>query len=915
MLTTDPAELTESLRLDSTADRTIEGWVAECRALTMEDPERGVSASARLIEIAEATASKRLRARALSAHCHALSYAGRMKQAIAIAEQAIETATDSADSIALAEACMTAVQSHNVLGLREEALTLASRAGEIFKAEGDHDRSATATMLAGVVLRMLDRPGEALLQFDSALTTVGPNPSLRAQLASNRAEALLDLGRFADAKASFEIALEGFRSCHQHFGEAIVEGNLADLASRRGNLHEALQLFLGASSKFRSESDEAEAARLEAEAAELFLAIGDHREALYRLPRAIETLNAAGMQTEHARALAAFAIALERTGELESSLQKLDESERLSAAHDQQQAAIRASVLRGSLLLASGRALEAVTVLKAALNAHPLEPIRARLLIDLARAFASLGETEESRVAIDEAKLLAGKLGLAGVDTSLSTGYAMLARLSGNLNEARQHVAHAIKCAESRRNDFTGDRLRATAIGGVRLAYEEGIRLALAANDPRLAYEIAEHAHARTLRDAGGLTDRTNHSATLIAIEGDIAATLSQIEDARASGREDSHILRLRDHLRELEQQLASLEMRDQSKPSGQGHAPKLPSLSNIQASMPEGAVAILLASAGDRFARLTLTAKHASLTELNPSVREIAKRCDGMLSNIDRALVRLAVGRSVPENLDNRILCELDAFGSLILEGIETPLVHSGRLVLVLPRDLARLPVAVLRYRGRYLAELCTPVVAPSLSWATELASRQPSSREGLLAIGVADELAPSIDTELDAIANAIPDATVIRNEEASFERLRRESAHCGVLHLSCHGEYSAADPMGSRLKLGDGWVSARRISDLDLQDVEVALGGCETGTVDSLAGEQFGLIRACLLAGAKSVVASRWRLADEPATRIFSDLYRSSDHPDLNLPSKLSRIQAAAARNAEHPALWGALFALGSW
>jgi len=915
MLTTDPAELIEALRIDSTADRTIENWVGRCRALTMEEPQKGVAATTRLIEIAKCAASRRILARALSAHCHALSYAGKMKQAIAISGRAIEESAASGDKVALAEACLTAVQSHNVLGLREEALELSSKAGEIFMTAGDHDRSATAIMLAGVVLRMLDRPEEALKRFDLALNIVGPNPSLRAQVSSNKAEAQLDLGCFGDAKASFEKALEGFRSCGQDFGEAIVQGNLADLASRRGDLREALGLFLDASSRFRSASDEAEAARLEAEAAELFLAIGDHREALYRLPPAIETLRNTGMQTEHARALAAFGVALGRSGELEAALRKLEESEQLSREHDQHQALIRARSLRGGLLLSLGHAEDAVKILRNTLNMKPLEPTRARLLLDLSIALASAGNIEESCAALEEASRLTEKLGLADVGASVSAVRAIHARLSGDLRIARMHLDRAMEGAESRMSQFAGDRLRATAIGGARIVYEEGICLALAANDPALAYEVSEHAHARTLRETVDPFGHSDRSEQMLALEGDISATLTQIEDARAGGREDSHILRLREHLRELELRYGSLDMRDQTQTKRPGQSSTLPALSDIQASMPKGVMAIVLADTGEHFARLVVTPESATLTEVNVSVREMTKRCGDLLSNIDRALVRLTLRRNVPAELDRHIDDDLEAFGTLLFDGAGEVLARCNRLVVVLPNELARLPLSALRFRGKYLVELCTPVVAPSLSWSAAIANTERSSRGGLVVFGVSDELAPSIDAELDAIQFVNPGAIVFRNSDATFDRLEREAANCGVLHLACHGEYSAADPMGSRLKFGEGWVPARRIAGLNLHDTEVVLGGCETGAIDTIAGEQFGLIRACLLAGTRTVIASRWRLSDEAGASIFSELYRSESDPGESLTCGLSRIQGEAAANGQHPALWGGLFALGSW
>lgn len=912
---TDIGSLTDALRAAGNPDAIIEGWAAQCRTFTLEDPERGVAAAAMLVEIARTLASPRVLARSLSAQGHALSYAGRMKQALAITEQAIEQAERSADPLAIAEACMTAVQSHNVLGLREEALRLASRAGDIFRDLGDRDRSATAIMLAGVVLRMLDRPEEALARYDAALGVIGTQPSLRAQLSSNRAEALLDIGRFAEAQRSFESAAEGFRDCGQDFGVAIVEGNLADLASRRGEIHDALRLFLDASAKFRAARDEAEAARLEAEAAELFLSIGDHREPLACLPGAIESLNAAGMQTELARATAALGVALARAGDTDAALDAFAESERQSRMHNQPHAAARALALRGSALLHAGKAEEAAAALTKALVETPLQPTRARTLTDLAFALADAGQLQAAQAALDEAADIAQRFALADIETAILTAHARLARLAGDTRGARTHALRALDLAAQRRNLFSSDRLRATAQHNTRLASEEGTLIALAESDPSLAFDVAERSVARSSIDSLAARSPRNGSHETRRLEGDIAATLAQIEDARAVGRDPSAILRLRERLRTLELSLASHTVAEESRAPTSAVADSTLTLEEFQAAVPEGVLTLSVARAGNHFARLAITRTSARLDRLRLGPAEAAATCARLLAAIDRALVRLTTGRSISSDLNQQIHESLASLGSALFTGLEHELTHAQRLVAVLPPELARLPLPALTLGGTPLAAHTTPTLAPSLGWAYHRAQRPTPLRNGLLVVGVADQLAPAIEAEALAVASTAPNAKLLLSHQATLDQLRRECPSRATIHLACHGEYSPIDPMGSRIRLADGWHSGRALAELDLTGAQIVLSGCETGTSESISGEWFGLVRACIQAGAQSIAACHWRLADEAASAVFSELYRSPNGQTIPLPAALSRTQAEYSSRGMHPALWGGLFAIGSW
>lgn len=907
------AEQLDLLRGSVSPDSLFECWIDECRAATLEDPEQGLAMGTRLIELVPEVGDRRLSARAHSAMCHALSYSGKMKQALAMSELAVTAAEASGDDHAIAEACLTSVQSHNVLGLRDEALQLALRAGETFDRMGDNNRSATAIMLAGVVLRMLDRPSEALERFDAAIRVPGINESLAAQLASNRAEAFLDVGQFEQAKASFEQALQGFESCGQTFGSAIVEGNLADLASRRGRLHEALGLFLSASSRFRESNDAVESARLEAEAAELFLAIGDVREALQRLPAAIDTLTDAGMQAELVRARMAYGVGLGRNGDLGAALTELSSARDTCLEHKLHNSAARSEALRGGLLLSAGIHADAIEALEYALTLSPHAPAKARILLDKGRALVAVGQTNEASGVVDDAQQLVDELGLANLDAELFSARAGIHRHAERYEQARASISEAFACVETTRGMFSGDRLRAACVGGQSGVYDEALRLAIKTDDPVLALEASERRNARSLIESLGVRPGVSNEE-ILQLESDVVATLDMIEAAQNDGVGESAINEMRIRLHDLQSAIASKEATVDSGRVVANHEFRF-AYDELLDAVPPDCAAITIEIVGQELHCIVVQNDQVHLTSCSIGYEAAVSKCRSLLNDIDRALVRLAIGREVSESLNARIEAALEYLGDGLLGGVQSTIEESKRIVFVLPRALANLPVSAVRVGGVAVVERCTPVLAPSLTWARQTADLVSDRREGLLVAGVPDERAPYIADEIDAISRAVSCRSLYA-ESVTLESLAKEAASVNVVHLACHAEYAPQDPMGSRLLLGDGWCSARRVAELPLLGATVVLGGCETGYVDGdYSGENFGLIRAMLLAGARSVIASTWRLSDSYAKDTFTTLYSDNKSEFLDPVEGLAKLLAKSSAEGQHPALWGGLFAVGSW
>jgi CHAT domain-containing protein/tetratricopeptide (TPR) repeat protein len=110
------------------------------------------------------------------------------------------------------------------------------------------------------------------------------------------------------------------------------------------------------------------------------------------------------------------------------------------------------------------------------------------------------------------------------------------------------------------------------------------------------------------------------------------------------------------------------------------------------------------------------------------------------------------------------------------------------------------------------------------------------------------------------------------------------------------------------------DGILSAEDVSGLDLLDTDlVVLSACETGLGSVRTGEGiFGLRRAFLLAGAKTLIVSLWKVPDEQTKTLMINFYQRLSR---GVPRRdaLRQAQLALKASEPDPFVWGAFICIG--
>jgi CHAT domain-containing protein len=189
-----------------------------------------------------------------------------------------------------------------------------------------------------------------------------------------------------------------------------------------------------------------------------------------------------------------------------------------------------------------------------------------------------------------------------------------------------------------------------------------------------------------------------------------------------------------------------------------------------------------------------------------------------------------------------------------------------------------------------------------------------------------------PGAIKEAEAITRgAPPDAIVIlTGEGATKEQVRILSPGRAFIHFATHSVLRDDRPFDSFLALADrGRLTVREIYDLDLNADLVFLSACRTGS-PALSGDGIsGMTRAFFYAGASSVAASLWDVADDPSHLLVAEFYRmlavSGDKSGALRGAQLSLISALRGGKVvvstplgnmklpEHPFFWAGFILQG--
>ena len=138
-------------------------------------------------------------------------------------------------------------------------------------------------------------------------------------------------------------------------------------------------------------------------------------------------------------------------------------------------------------------------------------------------------------------------------------------------------------------------------------------------------------------------------------------------------------------------------------------------------------------------------------------------------------------------------------------------------------------------------------------------------------------------------------------------------------TVHFAGHGELSTADGFASGLDLAG--TDVLRAGDMLGQPCAArlaVLSGCDTGVSELRPGDEaVGLIRALLLSGVRSVLASQWQVSDVSTSELLCRFHEAAGDPGVSAAEALQRAVRAVRADPryEHLYHWGSFALVGSW
>ena len=248
-------------------------------------------------------------------------------------------------------------------------------------------------------------------------------------------------------------------------------------------------------------------------------------------------------------------------------------------------------------------------------------------------------------------------------------------------------------------------------------------------------------------------------------------------------------------------------------------------------------------------------------------------------------------------------------------------------RLIVVPHGPLHYLPFQALRVNGAYLIESHRIALVPSMSIAAQLIARRSHVPAKVVAFGN-PKIEPKYDLpgasrEVGEIVQVFKGATSYMGAAATKTEFEQVAPDARVLHVAAHAEADLVDPLHSRILLANenqrqSFLEAGEVLSLDLSKVAiVTLSACESALGRIASGDEvLGFPRSFLSAGADSMIASLWPVADDATALLMSTVYaRLSQGDDLQTAMQAGQLAVLRQPQLAHPFFWAPFNLIGNW
>lgn len=773
-----------------------------------------------------------------------------------------------------------------VLGRTAEASAAFSKGQGLAEAAADGAVQARCWLSMGSLKVVLDDIPAALEAFRRPRLLFDDADALPP---SAQADTWLAEGHAHELQGDPQQAIQAYRRAKglsEQVGDPLGQGN-AWLGEGRihlfsGEYEDALAAFRRARSLYQKARDPRGQANVHREEGDLLFRLGDKR----------------GAEDAYLRALAIFEAVEDPLGQANS----LIGCARLMSAQGENFGALGASFAARFLFesagnrrgmaasfLIGGDALAALGLPQPALLAYGLaEQLFQEVEDRLGQAHAWMGQAlvllnegtwRGAAAAAENAASLYGGIGMHDSRVAALTIQADARSSAGESEAAISLAEEAIKLHDQVRQNFITDRLRTREDQMIAVPYDILVGIHAGRRDSvKEALTLAEAARSRVLLDLLASGPQIPQSTKDFALTGQRESLTEQLARLQRMISQASTPSRRR----ELEAIWDELERRRrwvlyESIASSQGSFPGAEPL-NADAIQELAAATgpILLFYAAPR--RLY---GFLMLGRGRPILRTVEIGLDRLQSEVDQLRLALANPLREAESLNRR-----RAMWNLLIAPFLPKLPQGGPLVLIPHGPLHQLPFEALLDPDQVpLFERWEVALEPSATALRlcRLRHDPPKREDAFLALASGSGLR-LLKREMDEIAGLFGRSSRLAPIQAGYEDYERQAPHAKQILIATRGVHVQDSRSRTYLEIQPGpkhgsWLSASEIGSIELQAELVTLAACDTAAGKALfSDERLDLTRAFLIAGAASVLATRWKVPEDQSTiRFLLDFYRA--------------------------------------
>ncbi len=824
-----------------------------------------------------------------------------------------------------------------MLGRYDEAIECGLAAREVFLTCEDFAAAGRIEHNLGNIFQRSDQYEEAetfLRQARDRFVILNDAKQL-AQITNSLAYVLSNRYQFREAEAFYEEALQFAGRAELTVTKAEIESNLGYFSLFQGRYDRALEFLERARTSYAELGMPHQSAIAELEMADAYLELNLYAEAAAIYSRIIPLFAEIGMPIEHARALANFARVQFVLGEAVKSYSLLKAARRIFASCHSEVGEATVLLNEAQFLFAENKFEDAIKILGQTKMPLAKAGIKgAQFLADFLRAesWRALGNLSDAQKLLKETLLEAETNEIPPLAARCLTALGLLANAANNSKIAEDYFKKAVSVIENLRAPLPSEDFRTAFFGDKLTPYNELVKICLT-DESRVveAFENVEKSRSRALlemmqRSGRGTNFQTddgeNGVSDLNRQIGDLREELNWLYNQinqptrKNTSRNLTATLQLHEAARERENFVAELSRHKnlrQPEIFPDGREPF--NLADLQKNLDGDTVLIEYVEIDNEFSAFAIT---------NAAVRVFPRLCfSGEIAELlSRLHFQLDALRNNPLLIEShfyeltlRTRGVLREFYDLLIRPLETAIGLHRRLVVAPHRALHYVPFHALYDGFAYTIENREIAYAPSAAVLQNCLRKPRRALEKALLVGVSDERIPLVGEETKTLAALFPDSVTLLDEAANFKKLNEYASDADILHLACHGQFRAENPLFSSLKLADCWLTVSDVNSLKLNSDLVVLSACETGVSRIAPGDELlGLARGFFSAGASSLVLSLWNVHDATTVELMRYFYQKI---------RAGALPAAALRHAQcqilkrhpHPFFWSPFFLVGRW